>query len=185
MSDTSDERDDRDEGPDDEEESSAEPRAVPYARAERAEGSFFDIYKRGQGARVRLGTGAAAIFLTIWGAAFLYEKLGAMEPAPVRTYLMVGLPVLLLLAGGLGTYHTLARRRGAIDFLIATESEMKKVNWSTRREVIGATKVVIFVMVVMAVLLFFVDFGLMVFFSKIGVLRVGDVLSVMIGGGES
>ena len=39
-----------------------------------------------------------------------------------------------------------------VDFLIATDSEMKKVNWTSRKELIGSTKVVIFFMFVIAVL---------------------------------
>jgi len=39
------------------------------------------------------------------------------------------------------------------DFLIAAEGELKKVNWSSRREVAVSTVVVIVVVVCMAVLL--------------------------------
>ena len=34
-------------------------------------------------------------------------------------------------------------RPRSVDFLVATEAEMKKVNWSTRREIMGSTVVVI------------------------------------------
>src|SRR3712207_7866772 len=37
-----------------------------------------------------------------------------------------------------------------VDFLIATDSEMKKVNWTSRRELIGSTKVVIVFMFLIA-----------------------------------
>jgi preprotein translocase SecE subunit len=43
------------------------------------------------------------------------------------------------------------------DFLIATDSEMKKVNWTSRKELIGSTKVVIFFMVIIASVLFVID----------------------------
>ena len=39
-----------------------------------------------------------------------------------------------------------------VDFLIATDSEMKKVNWTSRKELIGSTKVVILFMFLIAVL---------------------------------
>ena len=39
------------------------------------------------------------------------------------------------------------------DFLIAAEGELKKVNWSSRREVAVSTLVVIIVVVLMAALL--------------------------------
>ena len=41
------------------------------------------------------------------------------------------------------TYWVVGVNRKANDFFIATEGEMKKVNWSTRAEVIRSTKVVI------------------------------------------
>jgi preprotein translocase SecE subunit len=58
-----------------------------------------------------------------------------------------------------------------VDFLIATEGEMKKVNWSSRREVFGSTWVVIGVSVLIATVLFGADFVFSTFFSEIGVLQ--------------
>ncbi len=55
--------------------------------------------------------------------------------------------------------------------MIATEGEMKKVSWSTRRELLGSTKVVIALTVLMAVLLFVVDLMFQSLFSSIGVLK--------------
>jgi len=43
------------------------------------------------------------------------------------------------------------------DFLIATDSEMKKVNWTSKKELIGSTKVVIIFMFLIAFLLFAFD----------------------------
>ena len=60
---------------------------------------------------------------------------------------------------------------GCSDFMIATEGEMKKVNWSTRREIIGSTKVVILFTVLLALLLFVVDLSFQALFSWIGVLK--------------
>ena len=57
--------------------------------------------------------------------------------------------------------------------MIATEGEMKKVNWSTRREVIGSTKVVITITIFLAILLFCIDLVFQALFRAIGVLRVG------------
>ena len=57
------------------------------------------------------------------------------------------------------------------DFMIATEGEMKKVSWSTRREIIGSTKVVIWFTIFLAVYLFVVDLLCQGFFSSIGVLK--------------
>ncbi|NLW87690.1 MAG: preprotein translocase subunit SecE [Planctomycetes bacterium] len=57
----------------------------------------------------------------------------------------------------------------AADFLIATESEMKKVSWSSRKEVIGSTKVVIVTTFIMAALLAGVDLLFILLFSWMGV----------------
>ena len=71
-------------------------------------------------------------------------------------------------------YWALALNHRICDFLIATEGEMKKVNWSTRKDIIGSTKVVVFVVIFMSVLLFVVDMFFMSFFSAIGILRTGS-----------
>lgn len=44
-----------------------------------------------------------------------------------------------------------------VDFLIATDSEMKKVNWTSRKELIGSSKVVILFMFFIAAYLFLND----------------------------
>jgi preprotein translocase SecE subunit len=155
-------------------------REAAEARPRAAAGGFFDVYKPSQGRRVRIGSAIVAGVLIFWAAAFLYEKLTAYS---LPMWLLYGLPALLLAGGGLGAYHALARSVAMADFLIATEGEMKKVHWTTRKEVIGSTKVVIFVLVFMSVTMFVVDFVLMLFFTEIGVLRIGqDVFSLMFGG---
>lgn len=46
---------------------------------------------------------------------------------------------------------------GNVDFLIATDSEMKKVNWTSRKELVGSSKVVILFMFFIAAYLFLND----------------------------
>ena len=48
---------------------------------------------------------------------------------------------------------------------------MKKVSWSSKREVIGSTKVVILFTVLLGVLLFVVDVLFQTLFKNIGVLK--------------
>jgi len=57
------------------------------------------------------------------------------------------------------------------DFLIATDSEMKKVNWTSRKELIGSTKVVILFMFLIAILLFVIDILFGYLFYGITVLK--------------
>jgi preprotein translocase subunit SecE len=56
------------------------------------------------------------------------------------------------------------------DFMIATESEMKKVSWSSRKEVVGSTKVVIVTTFILAIILFGVDFLFTLIFHGMGIL---------------
>ena len=58
-----------------------------------------------------------------------------------------------------------------VDFLIATDSEMKKVNWTTQKELMGSTKIVIGFVFVMAVVLFCYDLFFQLIFYLLGVLK--------------
>jgi preprotein translocase SecE subunit len=55
-------------------------------------------------------------------------------------------------------YYLIGCKPKFVDFLIATEGEMKKVNWSTRREILGSTWVVIGLTVVIALIISVLDF---------------------------
>ena len=67
-------------------------------------------------------------------------------------------------------YMAINKPRSA-DFMIATEGEMKKVSWSSRREVVGGTKVVIATTFILALMLWAVDLAFGFFFMEIGVLQ--------------
>jgi len=56
------------------------------------------------------------------------------------------------------------------EFLIMTESEMRKVTWPTRREVIVSTKVVIIMTFFLAIMLWLVDIGFMKLFQALKIL---------------
>jgi preprotein translocase SecE subunit len=134
---------------------------------------FFDIYKPGQGYHTRLGTALGMGALTCWFAYFLFEKLSVIDAGTATKLIRVGIPVAVLMIFGLLGYWALALNHRICDFLIATEGEMKKVNWSTRKDIIGSTKVVVLVVIFMSILLFIVDIFFMSFFSAIGILRTG------------
>ena len=57
---------------------------------------------------------------------------------------------------GFGTYKLLNKPRLA-DFLIESESELRRVDWPSKPEVVASTKVVVVVVVLMMILLFFLD----------------------------
>jgi preprotein translocase subunit SecE len=119
------------------------------------------IYKRNQGKYTRVISAVAGVILSGWGCYALVRKLGGSIDKPLlgvdAIYWQFGIPVLLLVGLLLLIFWLVNRPRNA-DFLIATEGEMKKVSWSSRKEVIGSTKVVIVTTFIMAALLFLVDF---------------------------
>ena len=88
-----------------------------------------------------------------------------------RTYLQGGLAGLVILLGAVLIYFFVAVRKPAVEFLIATDGEMKKVNWSTKREVYGSTVVVIVATFLIAGVLFGIDSVFAQFFKLIGVLQ--------------
>jgi preprotein translocase subunit SecE len=163
----------------DEDRDSGAPSGQAPAAAEPRRG-FFDIYKPGQGYHTRIGTGLASGALVCWFAYFLYEKMTTVSLDPTVTRLwQVGTSVSVIVVFGLLGYYLLALNRRVCDFLIQTESEMKKVSWTTRKDIIGSTKVVVFVMLAMGLLLFVVDMGFILFFNSIKVLKGAGLLDTV------
>jgi len=144
-------------------------RAEPPASGARG---FFQQYKAEQGKSIRWGTLACAGALIAWGAMFLYEQLQVYEGDEAwRLLITRGIPI----AFGVGLFALAWRdafvSRPSSDFMIATGGEMKKVSWSSKREIIGSTKVVILFTVLMALFLFLVDLAFQTMFSGMGILK--------------
>jgi len=110
------------------------------------------IYKKGQGKYTRIITFLSVVFLAATAAVALSDFLKAYVSPLVR----FGVPTAIVVAlGALALW--LVNRQKTADFLIATEGEMKKVSWSTKREIVGSTKVVIVTTFILAMILFGVD----------------------------
>jgi preprotein translocase subunit SecE len=124
------------------------------------------IYKRNQGKYTRLTTAISVMVLVAWGCFVLSEKLGAYRG--VNTYVRFGIPLVILVGMGVLMFWLVNRPKSA-DFLIATEGEMKKVSWSSRKEVIGSTKVVIVTTFILAAILFLIDVVFASVFKAIGI----------------
>ena len=127
---------------------------------------MFEIYKRGQGKYTRIVTFASVTAIAMIGAYTLSQKLDAASVA-----IRFGIPTAAVVGMALLMFWMVNRPKSA-DFLIATEGEMKKVSWSSRKEVVGSTKVVIVTTFIMAVILFGVDFVFTVAFSWLGIMRL-------------
>ena len=149
--------------------------ATPISRgSRRGEGGFFQQYKPEQGTWTRRGTFAGAFALIAWGGYFLNDRLSGYQGDEAwRLFITPGIPIVLVAILAAVAFRVSFVQRKVGDFMIATEGEMKKVNWSTRREIIGSTKVVILFTALMAVLLFCVDLAFQFLFRSIGVLKVG------------
>ena len=111
------------------------------------------IYKPGQGKYTRLCSGFVVATIVAFGCWRLYERLDATD---VNLWVISLVPVCVFAGLGVLTYWLLNKPLLA-DFMIAAEGELKKVNWSSRREVVTSTIVVIVVVVTMAVLLGMTD----------------------------
>lgn len=146
-------------------------RAEAAPRSDKPRQPFFQIYKKGQGYYTRMGTAIGAGILAAGLADFVYDQLNFDPSWPAGIWLKNGIPAVVLALLGLGVYWVVGVHRKSCDFLIYTDGEMKKVNWTSRKEIIQATKVVILVTFLTAISLFVVDVLFMRFFNWIGVLR--------------
>ena len=128
------------------------------------------IYKPGQGYWTRTLSAIGAGTLVLAGAAWLYAKIvPSFTAVDNRIYYQAGVATAVILGFGLLIYWLLNKPR-IVDFMIAVEAEMKKVNWPSRKEIIGSTWVVICGTLLIAALLFVINFVFGWFFLKINIL---------------
>jgi preprotein translocase subunit SecE len=101
--------------------------------------------------------------------------LGRGEGIPVfnMLYLQAGVAGLIVLLGSWLIYWLVGHNPGSVEFLIATDAEMKKVNWSTRKVIFDSTWVVIGATFLIAGVLFAADTLFSQLFRAIGVLGTG------------
>lgn len=85
-------------------------------------------------------------------------------------YAQAGAAMAVIIAATAFIYWLTAIRPSSNEFFIAVDTEMRKVNWSTRREVLGSTWVVIIVCGSIAAVLFVIDIAFGAFFKWIGVI---------------
>ncbi len=168
-------------------------------------GGFFSVYKKGQGYWTRMGTALGASLLLLVFAVFIFTQtktllassfytaqpeenligdalvkvrqanaLAAANSVKIANNVAVGATAAVVLIGGIFAWRLMNKPKN-VDFLVATDVEMKKVNWTSRAELIGATKIVIIFLFVIAALLFLIDVGTGMFFQIIGLLKFGPL----------
>jgi preprotein translocase subunit SecE len=116
------------------------------------------IYKKGQGYWTRLMSAIALGTLVLMGVVWLWNLLQPVQIGDIQTiYVQAAATVVVLAAFAFLGFYLLAVKPRVVDFMIATEGEMKKVHWSSRREILGSTWVVIALTFFIAVFCFGVD----------------------------
>lgn len=135
----------------------------------------FHVVKSGQGKHVRWATALGIGLLSFGCAVFSWEIVKRFTD---NLTLLRVTPAAVLVVLAYLIFRFVGQHGGIVDFMIATEGEMKKVNWSSRKEVWGATRIVIVTLFALAFILAFVDIVFIFFFSGIGVLKF-DVMKLL------
>jgi len=146
----------------------------------------FTPYRPAQGLYARIGTAAALLLVFLFGSYRLYSLLAT---GPGRTFVVLGLkvPYAALVPGGvfvvLGALTWMVSfgpqtgirgldglTRKWIDLLIDTESELRKVSWPTRDDLVNSTTAVLVSIVLLGVFLVGMDYLVGWVMSLVGVL---------------
>lgn len=161
----------------------------PVVKTRAGGDGFFHPYKKGQGKVTRLSTAAAAAGILALTCNWLYSNLsitlgdalvsgGRTREAAVSLGRNISLlsATLIFLIGAFFAWRMMNSPRGA-DFLITTDHEMNKVNWASRKELFGSTRVVVIFLFFICIFLFCADIFFGWFFHVIGVLKTGPFAS--------
>jgi len=125
---------------------------------------LFEVYKPKQGVRARLVVLGAAAVIAVFGGRWLYGEL-IQKPAAWSYGVSFGVGLVVL-----GVAAWLANLPRLVDLLIETESELKKVSWSSRKDLWKSTWVVIVTILIMGVFMFTVVKVVEQVFFRTGVL---------------
>jgi len=127
----------------------------------------FEIYKRGQGKYTRLCSGFGIAIIAGLGCFRLYVKLEPISWGTTRRaalWIATMVPVGLYVVLGLLIFW-LINKPTVADFMIAAEGEMKKVSWTSRKQIAVSTIIVIVVVIIVAMLLGVTDLSFRMFFD--------------------
>jgi preprotein translocase subunit SecE len=118
----------------------------------------FELYKSAQGRYVRVGTAIAAALVALVVSYYVWGLLSRHVPDDFayKVYVVYAAPAVLFAVVAAMTAYYLNKPKAA-DFFIATESEMKKVSWSNKAELVGSTVVVIVTVLLLALFIYLAD----------------------------
>lgn len=138
---------------------------------------MYGLYRPGEGYWTRVMTAIAAGVLILIGGGWLWNLIRTMRvawfDAATMTYIAATAAALLVLGLGAVIYWLVGIKPASVDFLVATEVEMKAVNWSTRREIFGSTWVVLALSLIITMFVYVFDLVFSYGFVRIGVLDAG------------
>ncbi|MEM1026808.1 MAG: preprotein translocase subunit SecE [Planctomycetota bacterium] len=128
-------------------------------------------YKPEQGYYTRTLSFYWFLLLAMSLGAFLWREFAAIDSNTI--YWQAGAVVVIALIA-LPMLWWIINKPNVADFMIATEQEMRKVNWPSRKEIFGSTVVVIGGCLIMAGILFGFDIFFVTIFEAIGILKTAD-----------
>jgi len=130
--------------------------------------ALLQSYKPGQGTWTRGMSAAGIAVLVVFGIFWIDSEI----EAKANEYVRAGV-ALAILAFFAGISWWLLNKPRIVDFMIATESEMRKVNWPSKTEIKGSTAVVIIGTLLVTSILFVIDLGFVTLFTIIKIIDIG------------
>jgi len=131
----------------------------------------FGIHKSGQGYWTRVFSAIGAGTLGLATASWLWRELASVNVGIEQVYIQGAAALVVTLLTAAGVYLLIGVKHRPVDFLIATDGEMRKVHWPSSQEVRGSTWVVIGISFLIAMILFVADIVFAQFFTLIHVLE--------------
>jgi preprotein translocase SecE subunit len=127
----------------------------------------WQVYKRGQGRYVRTTTavGAGVVMAVLCYYVYVLLERHVPKEFAYKVYAEYAVPaVLFVVLGAVAGYFM--NKPAVVDFFIATESEMKKVSWSSRAALFGSTAVVIATVLLLALMIWLADTGIVLVLTR-------------------
>ncbi|MCB9838459.1 MAG: preprotein translocase subunit SecE [Phycisphaeraceae bacterium] len=131
----------------------------------------FGLYKSGQGYWTRVMSAIGGGTMGLAAASWVWKQTETVKTTYEVIYLQAVSAGIVAILTAILVYWLVGVHRKSSEFLIATEGEMRKVNWSTRKMILGQTWVVIAISLIIAVILFCTDILFAWFFKWINVLQ--------------
>ena len=133
------------------------------------------IKKSGQGYWTRMLSAVGAGIMLLACLAWLWTEIQAVVTNDSTRTTVQAIVACLVVLGGGGLCYWIMNKDKVVDFFIATESEMRKVNWPSKKELVGSTWVVIIGTLFLAILLVVINLSFAFIFGEhcLKILRTG------------